>query len=68
MKMDDHQHLGESLKWAWLVIGLVAALDFIWARRIDFRIYGIGQATLLTGILLAIGLFYGHTGRNHASV
>ncbi len=62
--MGDQRHIGESLKWAWLVVALVAALDFIWAWRIDFHIDGIIQATLLVGILLAIGLFYGNTGRN----
>jgi len=62
--MGDNRHLGESLKWAWLVVALVAALDFIWARRIHFHIDGMVQATLLVGILLAIGLFYGNTGRN----
>ena len=57
-------HAGDRLEWAWLTVAFVCAIDSIWAWRIGFRFEGFPEATLLVGILLAIGLFYGYSQRN----
>ncbi len=55
---------GDRLEWAWLTVALVGAIDCIWAWRIGFRFQGLPEATLLIGVLLAIGFYYGTNGRN----
>jgi len=54
----------EGLGWAWLTVALVGAIDSVWAWRIGFHFRGFSLAAVLVGVLLAIGLFYGYSGRN----
>ncbi len=62
--MGDCEQIDPSLKWAWLVVAFAAGLDALWAWRLGFHISGTIQGALLVSVLLAIGLFYGKTGRN----
>ena len=55
---------GDRLEWPWLAVALVGATDCVWARRIGFHFKGLPEATLLIGVLLAIGFYYGTEGRN----
>jgi hypothetical protein len=54
----------DRIEWAWLTLALIGAIDWIWAVRAGFTFEGLPQAIVLVGVLVAIGLFYGYSGRN----
>jgi hypothetical protein len=60
----DESAPGDGLWWGWLTVGLVGAIDSVWAWHTGFDFHGFPQAILIVGTLVTIGLYYGYSGRN----
>jgi hypothetical protein len=48
---------------AWAAILIVAAIDWVWARRAGFQIDGIIPAVQGVAMIAAVGFFFDYTGR-----
>ena len=60
----DESAPGDGLWWGWFTVGLVGAIDSVWAWHTGFDFHGFPQAILIVGTLVTIGLYYGYSGRN----
>jgi hypothetical protein len=53
-----------NLRWAWSLILVVGAVDWIWADRIGMVFTGWLHLALMLVALLAVGVLYGYSGRD----